>query len=166
MTLNTWLRSGLTLTFEHVTWKSIGIIYSLRATPATSLVLIKWQGQMILSGQHCGLRRVVWPWPLIMLPENPLIEGNPWTKFGIDQEILSRQHLVYRPTDHQPTDWRTVAKQYAPFFKGGIKTPTYPMLKFYVIGNTHIFFLALLCWNVSLLSCMVNKSCCSYKYKL
>ena len=33
--------SGLTLTFEHVTSKSIGIIYSLRATPAPSLVLIK-----------------------------------------------------------------------------------------------------------------------------
>ena len=26
-------KSGLTLTFEHVTWKSIGIIYSLRITP-------------------------------------------------------------------------------------------------------------------------------------
>ena len=113
MTLNTWLRSGLTLTFKYVTWKSIAIIYLLRATPAPSLVLIKWRGQMILSGQHSGLRRVVWPWPLIMWPENPLIEGNPWTKFGIDQEILSRQHLVYRPTDHQPTDWRTVAKQHA-----------------------------------------------------
>ena len=37
-----WARkSGLTLTFEHGTLKSIGIIYSLRATPAPSLVLIK-----------------------------------------------------------------------------------------------------------------------------
>ena len=34
-------KSGLTMTFEQVTWKSIGIIYSLRATPAPSLVLIK-----------------------------------------------------------------------------------------------------------------------------
>ena len=34
-------KSGLTLTFEHVTSKSIGIIYSLRATPAPRLVLIK-----------------------------------------------------------------------------------------------------------------------------
>ena len=69
-------KSGLTLTFEHVTWKSIGIIYSLRAIPAPSLVMIKWRGQKILSGQH----------------------------------------LVYRPTDRP-----TVAKQYAPFFKDGIK---------------------------------------------
>ena len=32
------------LTFEHVTWKSIGIIYSLKATPAPSLVIdqVKW----------------------------------------------------------------------------------------------------------------------------
>ena len=63
-------KSGLTLTFEHVTWKSIEIIYSLRATPAPSLVLIKWRGQKILSGQHRRLRRVVWPWPLNMWPEN------------------------------------------------------------------------------------------------
>ena len=42
----------LTLTFKHVTWKSIWIIYSLRATPAPSLVLIKWRGQKILSRQH------------------------------------------------------------------------------------------------------------------
>ena len=71
-------KSGLTLTFEHETWKLIGIIFPLRATPAPSLVhvLIKWRVQKILSGQH----------------------------------------LVYRPTDK-----RAVAKQYAPFFKGGIK---------------------------------------------
>ena len=37
-------KSGLTLTFERVTSKSIGIIYSLRATPAPSLLLIKWKG--------------------------------------------------------------------------------------------------------------------------
>ena len=29
-------KSGLTLTFEQVTWKSIGIIFSLKATPASS----------------------------------------------------------------------------------------------------------------------------------
>ena len=63
-------KSGLTLTFEHVTWKTIGIIYSFGATPAPSLVMIKWRGRKILSGQHSGLRRVVWPWPLNMWPEN------------------------------------------------------------------------------------------------
>ena len=52
-----WARkSGLTLTFEHVTSKSIRIIYLLRATPAPSLVLIKWRGQQILSGQHLVYR--------------------------------------------------------------------------------------------------------------
>ena len=45
-------KSGLTLAFEHVNWKSIGIICLLGATPAPSLVLIKWSGQKILSGQH------------------------------------------------------------------------------------------------------------------
>ena len=50
-------KSGLTLTFKQVTWKSIGIIYSLRATTVPSLVLIKWKGQKILSGQHLVYRR-------------------------------------------------------------------------------------------------------------
>ena len=36
-------KSDLTLTFDHLTWKSIGIIHSLRATPVISLVLIKWR---------------------------------------------------------------------------------------------------------------------------
>ena len=49
-------KRGLTFTFEHVTWKSIGIIQSLRLTPAPSLVLIKWRGQKILSGQHLVYR--------------------------------------------------------------------------------------------------------------
>ena len=44
------------LTLEHVTWKSIGIIYSLRSTPAPSLVLINWRCQKILSGQHLVYR--------------------------------------------------------------------------------------------------------------
>ena len=68
-----WARkSGLTLTFEHVTWKSIEIIYSLRVTPSPSE----------------GVKRY---WA-----------DNTWS------------------TDRQ-TDWPTFAKQYAPFFKRGIK---------------------------------------------
>ena len=61
-----------------------------------------------------------------------LIEVNPCTKFGIDQvkgsnDIerttlgLQTDRLTYQPTD-QHTDPPTVAKQYAPFFKGGIKS--------------------------------------------
>ena len=39
------------------------------------------------------------------------------------QKILSGQHMVYRLTA-RPTDRPTVAKQYGPFFKGGIKINT------------------------------------------
>ena len=49
-------KSGLTLTFKYLTWKSIGIIYLLWATPSLSLVLIKWTGQKILSGKHLVYR--------------------------------------------------------------------------------------------------------------
>ena len=51
-----WARkSGLTLTIEHLTWKSIEIIYSLRATPASSLVLIKRRGQTTHWARKSGL---------------------------------------------------------------------------------------------------------------
>ena len=52
-----------------------------------------------------------------------LIKGNPCTKFGIDQVKGSKD--IDRTTlglqTERPTDRPTVAKQYAPFFKGGIK---------------------------------------------
>ena len=47
-------KSCLTLAFEHVTLKSIGIIYLLMATPAASLVLIKWRGQKIWADNTVG----------------------------------------------------------------------------------------------------------------
>ena len=66
-----WARkSGLTLTFDYMTWKSIGIMYLWGETPAPSLVLIKWKGLKILSGQRSGLKRVPVVWPLNMCPEN------------------------------------------------------------------------------------------------
>ena len=50
------------------------------------------------------------------------MEGNPCTKFGIDQvkgsKDIDRTTLGLQ-TD-RPTDRPIVAKQYAPFFKGGI----------------------------------------------
>ena len=64
-------KSSLTLTFKPVPWKSIGMIYLLGATPAPSLVLIKWRGQKIFSGQHTGIKSV---WPLNMWP---------WKSIGI-----------------------------------------------------------------------------------
>ena len=70
-------KSGLTLTFEHVTWKSRGIIFLLRATPAPSLVLIKWRGQKILSGQHFRI-------PTDWHTDRPIVKQNsPFFKGGI-----------------------------------------------------------------------------------
>ena len=61
-------KSGLTLTFDNGTCKSIGIIYSLRATPTPRLVLIKWRSQRILSRKRTGPRTLNWPRPSIMWP--------------------------------------------------------------------------------------------------
>ena len=129
-------KSGLTLTFEHVTWNSIGIIYSLSATPAPSLVLIKWRGQKILSGQHSGLRRVIdldlWTCDLKIKRDHLLIECNPCTKFDIDQVKGSKD--IYLTTQwakksgltltFKHVTWKSIgiiysSKQFAPFFKGG-----------------------------------------------
>ena len=123
-------KRGLTLTFEHVTWKSIGIIYSLRATPTPSLVMIKWRGSkdierttqwaeksgLTLTFEHVTRKSIGIIYSLRATPAPSLVLIK-WRS----QKILSGQHLVYRPTD-RPTYRPTVAKQYAQFFKGGITT--------------------------------------------
>ena len=47
------------------------------------------------------------------------------------QKILSGRHLVYRPT-YWPTDRPTLAKQYVPFFKGGINITSIFSLSFFL----------------------------------
>ena len=77
----------------------------------------------------------LWTCDLKINRDHLLIEGNPCTKFGIDQvkgsNDIDRTRLglqtdrpTNQPTD-RPTDWPTVAKQYAHFFIGGIKIPLY-----------------------------------------
>ena len=106
--LKHWVqKSGLTLTFEHVIWKSIGIIYLLGATPAPSLVSTKWRERRTNWTRKSGLtltfERVTWKsigiiYSLRATPAPSLVLIK---KSG--QKILSGQHLVYRPTD-RPTD--------------------------------------------------------------
>ena len=91
-------------------------VQGMSATPAPSLVLIKWRGQKILSGKHHRLRRVVWPWnmwPWKSIKIMYLLRATPSPSLILikwrGQKIFSGQH---RPT---------FAKQYALFFKGGIK---------------------------------------------
>ena len=116
------------------------------ATLAPSLVLIKWRGQKILSRQQSGLTLtltfehvksigIIYSLSATPAPSLVLIK---WR----GQKILSGQHLVYRPTDIPtdiPTDRPTVAKQYAPFFKGGIK-----ILPSIMLDSYH--FLRKRCW--------------------
>ena len=89
---------------EHVTSKSTGIIFLLDETPAASLLLIKWRGQKILSWQHSGLRRGVWPWPLTydlkINSDHLLIENTPAPSLVLikrrGQKIWSWQHIGLR----------------------------------------------------------------------
>ena len=118
-------KSGLTLTFEHVTWKSIGIIYSLKAPPAPNLLLIYWRGQRYWSDNTVGweewfdldFEHVTWKsigiiYSLRATPAPSLIVIK-WK----DQKILSRQHLVYRPMDRPSDSCKTIC----PLFQGGHK---------------------------------------------
>ena len=59
-------KSGLTLTFEHVTLKINRDHLLIEGNPCTKFGIDQVKG----SKEHSGLRRVVWPWPLNMWPEN------------------------------------------------------------------------------------------------
>ena len=62
-------KSYLTLTFKHVTWKSIRIIYSLRAT---LYQVWYWSSQGVKRywADNTLGSKVIWTWPLNMWPEN------------------------------------------------------------------------------------------------
>ena len=79
----------------------------------------RYWAENIVGWEEC-FNLDLWPCDPKINRNHLLIKGNPWTKFGIDQvngsKDIERTTLVYRPADRP-----TVAKQYAPFFKGGIK---------------------------------------------
>ena len=52
---------SLTLTFDHVTWKSIEIIYSLGTTTILSLATFEQSGQKILGEHGLVYRLPAWP---------------------------------------------------------------------------------------------------------
>ena len=126
---------SLTLTFDLLTWKSIGIIYSPRTIYLPSLKLL---GQSVLElsvAQGEVNWHDLWPWPLTYWPENQLGSSTHqelstyqvWSFWG--RAFLSYQlHKVKgyrhtdRPTDiptYRPTD-RQVQSDMPSFFKGGI----------------------------------------------
>ena len=103
----------------------------------------------------------LWTCDLKINRDHILIEGNPCTKFGIDQikgsKDTERTRLVYRPTDrhtdrHTSTDRHTdrhtcsyrhndrstFAKQYAPFFKGALKSIIEYRQKYLIICFLHL----------------------------
>ena len=71
-------KSGLTLTFEHVTWKSIRDHLLIEGNPWSKFGINQVKGRTILSGQHSGPSRVVWPWSLNMWPENQYGSSTYW----------------------------------------------------------------------------------------
>ena len=114
-------KSGLTLTFEHVTWKSIGIIYLLGSTPAPSLVLIKWRGQKILSEQKTGLKsgltltfeQVTWKSIGIIFS----LRANPASSWYWSSEGVKRYRADNTWSTDRPTDWQ-LQNNMSPFSRG------------------------------------------------
>ena len=65
--------------------------------------------------------RVVWPWPLLMWPENQMGSSTYWAQRLHQVWYWSNEGVKrYWADNTWSTDRPTVAKQYAPFFKGGI----------------------------------------------
>ena len=138
----------LTLTFDLLTWISIGVIYSSRTIYLPSLKLL---GQSIVElsvaqGEVDWHDLWPWPWPtdLNINRGHLLIKDYLPTKFLSfwGKVFLSYQlHKVkgYRHTD-RPTDWHTdrhVQSNMPSFFKGGsIKIDQ--ILRIFRVFNLHI----------------------------
>ena len=88
-------KSGLTLTFEHLTWKSIGIIIEGNPTHQVwywwSEGVKKYWADNTMA-EKSGLTLTFEHVTLKINRDHLLIEGNPCTKFGIDQVNWSRGH--------------------------------------------------------------------------
>ena len=106
----------LTLTFDLLTWKSIGIIYSPRTIYLPSLKLLGQSVLELLVAQGEENWHDLWPWPLTYWPENHLLTKDYLpTKF--EASGAKRYWVIswLRDTDIQ-TDRPTGAKQYALLF--------------------------------------------------
>ena len=117
-------KSGLILTFEHVTLKINRNHLLIEGNPCTKFGIDQIKGSKDIErttpwAQKIGLTLTFEHVPLKR--DHLLIAGNPCTKFGIDQvkgskDIERTKHGLQtdRPTNRH-TDRPTVAKQYSPF---------------------------------------------------
>ena len=118
--------SSLTWIFDHVTWKSIGNIYSLPTTTVCKLATSKQRGQKILSGQHlCQNQHFsleIWPYELKINREHILSRGIHCTKFGNFQwkESKDIEQTSLGPQTKRQPNWQ-MQNNMPPFFKGGQK---------------------------------------------
>ena len=104
--------SILTLTFDHVTSKSIGVIYSLGASTVPSLATFKQRSQEILIRQHIFKPQQfdldLWPHDIKIYRGHLFPRGTHFTKLPSNfqtkgSKILSGHHLVYRLTKSELT---------------------------------------------------------------
>ena len=107
----------LTLTFDHVTWKSVRVTYLQRTSALPSLVTFKQRGQKILRRHHLyrdhgqKFDLVLWSCDRINRVTYSLGASTVPSLATFKQRgrnILNR---------HRLTDRLTGAKQYTPFFK-------------------------------------------------
>lgn len=87
--------STLTLTYDHVIWKVIENIYSLRATTVPSFETPRQRGQQILTGHYLNKDKHIDLWPSTIWPEDhwgtSFVWGQPHrVKLGNYREIWVR----------------------------------------------------------------------------
>ena len=110
--------SILTWIFDHVTWKSIGNIYSQWTTTVSKLAASKQRGQKIWETAQFGLE--IWPHELKIDREHKLSRGIHCTKLGNFQwkESKDIEPTSLGPQTNRQPNWQ-VQNNMPPFFKGG-----------------------------------------------
>ena len=134
--------TSLTLTFDHVTWKSIRKFFSLGTSTATSLATLNQRGQMTPSGQYLykdqqfdiRLRSC----DLNIIKSHLLAMGIHGTKFdnfqakgskGIEQTFAQRSAVrpwppTRKPTGNNHSPGASTTPSFATFKHWGQKTPS------------------------------------------
>ena len=120
--------SNLTLTFDHMTWTSTEVIYSLEVFTVPSLYQISTKRSRDIKRTTFfkNLDLDLWPCELNINRGYLLYRGIHCTKFSIFPAKRSRE--IEHPLLSLQTN-RQVQNNMPPFFKGGIKRKTFIFLK-------------------------------------
>ena len=115
--------SILTLTFDHMTWTSIGVMYLLEASTVSNLAAFKQRGQKIMSRHHLGYKLTNRQFSRkrhgpSLYKLNFSLQRMLWANFVCNWPIGSGEDEnleSYRQTDRQTGGWCTIGNKNSSF---------------------------------------------------